>query len=411
MLERNLQISRPSTRFNTKLHFRLFLDIPISSPDQTHLTHSSTPTSPLYKSLHLPSHIPTMSNTTPFRLAERKYRKEPAPPLSTHFHPHPHHSNIYISPSFPHVALLKSHLPLHTQKALMLECISGLAPSLGYLQKNNTNLQALYYPLPQAPTLRLDDTTLYPGRHIAQTEGLPNRMNHKSKEHTTKPATALAILAKLRWATIGYNYDWNTLLYDLSPATTSPVPESIQTIARDVVGLLSPTYPRSKAEAETLESDIGSPEAICSRTGRKLPLPELYASQREEFEKHRRTNPTNSYNPDAGIINFYPPSSTLTGHVDRSEINLYAPLVSISLGRECTFLLGGFGVEDEEIAALGLESGDVLVMWGSARRRVHGVPRIGTEGGVVVDGKGVSEELKGYLEGIRININVRQMGF
>jgi len=34
---------------------------------------------------------------------------------------------------------------------------------------------------------------------------------------------------------------------------------------------------------------------------------------------------------EAGIVNFYHPSSTLSGHTDHSEYNLSAPLLSIRL--------------------------------------------------------------------------------
>ena len=40
------------------------------------------------------------------------------------------------------------------------------------------------------------------------------------------------------------------------------------------------------------------------------------------------------YKPDAGIINFYSARDSLTGHIDHSEIDATAPLVSISCVRE-----------------------------------------------------------------------------
>ena len=63
------------------------------------------------------------------------------------------------------------------------------------------------------------------------------------------------------------------------------------------------------------------------------------------------------------------------GHTDHSERNLEAPLVSVSLGQSCVFLLGGRTRETEPTAIL-LRSGDVVIMSGEARRCYHGVPRI-----------------------------------
>lgn len=34
--------------------------------------------------------------------------------------------------------------------------------------------------------------------------------------------------------------------------------------------------------------------------------------------------------PDTGIVNFYQTKDTLMGHVDRSELDPYRPLISIS---------------------------------------------------------------------------------
>lgn len=351
-----------------------------------------------------------MSNTTPFREAERTYRKTQPPPLSTYFHPHPEHTNVYISSTFPDVALLKSYIASHTQQEeLMHNCVAGINKQLGFQEKGQTNLQALYYPLQNKLIDALHETELRQGKTIQNPETIPNRTSHEQKEHTIKSAAPLQILQKLRWATIGYNYNWTTQLYDLNPENTTQMPLEIQEIARTVCAMLQPEYPTSKEAADELENQIGNPEAICSRTGKILPAPTLYREQREQYEHHSSSNNSSQYTPDTGIINFYPPGTSLTGHVDRSEINLYAPLVSISLGRSCTFLLGGFSVHDATIAPIQLESGDVFVMWGSARRRFHGVPVIANYGGLqFADTK---EPLRSYMQSLRININVRQMGF
>ena len=47
------------------------------------------------------------------------------------------------------------------------------------------------------------------------------------------------------------------------------------------------------------------------------------------------------YKSEAAIINYYPMDSTLSGHVDFSEPNKTAPLISISFGQSAIFLIGG----------------------------------------------------------------------
>ena len=48
-----------------------------------------------------------------------------------------------------------------------------------------------------------------------------------------------------------------------------------------------------------------------------------------------------NYKSEAAIINYYPMDSTLSGHVDFSEPNKTAPLISISFGQSAIFLIGG----------------------------------------------------------------------
>lgn len=113
-----------------------------------------------------------------------------------------------------------------------------------------------------------------------------------------------------------------------------------------------------------------------------------------------------NWRPEAGIVNFYQPGDSLTAHQDRSEINTEAPLLSISLGLECIFLLG---TEDraEKPIALHLKSGDLVIMSKGSRRSFHGVPRVIEEtcpdylddGGILGD----------YIKHTRINVNIRQV--
>ena len=78
------------------------------------------------------------------------------------------------------------------------------------------------------------------------------------------------------------------------------------------------------------------------------------------------------FRPDSCHINRYQAGAKLGLHQDRHECDLKQPIVSISLGLECTFLLGGFARTDDAKRIL-LEHGDVLVWGGPSRMRFHGV--------------------------------------
>jgi len=78
------------------------------------------------------------------------------------------------------------------------------------------------------------------------------------------------------------------------------------------------------------------------------------------------------FRPDTCHINRYEAGIKLGIHQDRHECDLTQPIVSISLGLECVFLLGGFQRTDACKRIL-LEHGDVIVWGGASRMRFHGV--------------------------------------
>jgi alkylated DNA repair protein (DNA oxidative demethylase) len=78
------------------------------------------------------------------------------------------------------------------------------------------------------------------------------------------------------------------------------------------------------------------------------------------------------FRPDACHINRYEAGIKLGIHQDRHECDLTQPIVSVSLGLECVFLLGGFQRTDACKRIL-LEHGDVIVWGGPSRMRFHGV--------------------------------------
>lgn len=124
----------------------------------------------------------------------------------------------------------------------------------------------------------------------------------------------------------------------------------------------------------------------------------------------------NSYKSETSIINFYHPQSNMGAHVDEAEDAMDQPVISLSLGSACIFLLGGRTKEEEPYAFL-LESGDIVVMGGESRYSYHGVPRIIPEiDEKVNDMSNLKNDLPDdfdhivqFLRSSRININVRKV--
>ena len=62
-------------------------------------------------------------------------------------------------------------------------------------------------------------------------------------------------------------------------------------------------------------------------------------------------------------------------HQDRDEREFSAPVLSISLGDDCLFRVGGLK-RDDPTTSFRLASGDVVVIGGEGRLAFHGVDRI-----------------------------------
>jgi alkylated DNA repair protein (DNA oxidative demethylase) len=79
--------------------------------------------------------------------------------------------------------------------------------------------------------------------------------------------------------------------------------------------------------------------------------------------------------PEACLVNYYAPAARMGLHQDRDEEDFSAPVVSISLGDDCRFRVGGL-TRAAPTRTLRLSSGDVLVLGGASRLAFHGVDRI-----------------------------------
>jgi DNA oxidative demethylase len=79
--------------------------------------------------------------------------------------------------------------------------------------------------------------------------------------------------------------------------------------------------------------------------------------------------------PEACLINYYDPAAKMGLHQDRDEREFSAPVLSISLGDDCLFRVGGLKRGDAT-TSFRLASGDIVVIGGESRLAFHGVDRI-----------------------------------
>ncbi|PYH45039.1 oxidoreductase, 2OG-Fe(II) oxygenase family [Aspergillus saccharolyticus JOP 1030-1] len=190
----------------------------------------------------------------------------------------------------------------------------------------------------------------------------PTRLIHPKDPSVHKPLSVQSILTKkLRWVTLGGQYDWTAKVY---PAERPPE------FPPDIAKLLHTMFPETEAQA--------------------------------------------------AILNVYSPGDTLSPHRDVSE-ECDAGLISISFGCDGLFLIShddGAGCE-----IIRLRSGDAVYMDGTSRFAWHAVPKIvpstcptwlvdwpgAAEGSDAATISAKYEMWKGWMAGKRINLNVRQM--
>lgn len=79
--------------------------------------------------------------------------------------------------------------------------------------------------------------------------------------------------------------------------------------------------------------------------------------------------------PDCCLINHYREKARMGLHQDNDEQDFEFPVVSISLGDDALFRIGGTDRKDKT-ESIWLSSGDVCVMGGEARLAYHGIDRI-----------------------------------
>lgn len=156
--------------------------------------------------------------------------------------------------------------------------------------------------------------------------------------HVKNPIQTRCYQPPMRWATIGFNYEWTTKSYHKD--NYAPFPSTVRNTMESLA--------KSVFLAESLDEKIDPAQ--------KIGQPAIYQ-------------------PQSGIVNFFPVGTAMMSHQDAAEEALTQPLLSLSLGCPCIFLMGTCSMEDTPFAFL-LRSGDLAAFAGPARLCFHSVPRI-----------------------------------
>ena len=218
-------------------------------------------------------------------------------------------------------------LDLSQQKDLVKDCYGSFSD-----RPNKTSMD-LIYEIPEQ------------GLWNSFVQGLECLKRHHGPDERAAVPIDEALLRKWRWTNIGKDYNWTSKTYDDD----------------------------NDDGGDGDDGDDGGGEkkkkVVVAKEGIPIKLTEICKEIAAKMG-------FNDYEPDAGIINFYQLRDSLTGHIDRSERNKTAPLVSISLGQSGIFLIGGKSRNATPIRAIIVRSGDIMVMSGACRWYFHGVPRI-----------------------------------
>ncbi|GFE49302.1 alkylated DNA repair dioxygenase [Roseobacter cerasinus] len=141
----------------------------------------------------------------------------------------------------------------------------------------------------------------------------------------------------------------------VTPVTPSGKPMSVQMTAAGAYGWITDR----RGYRYATEQPRGMPWP---------PIPQQLLSMWEDLTGSERQ-------PECCLINFYGEGARLGLHQDKDEACYDWPVMSVSLGDDGLFRMGG-PARGGKTQSIWLQSGDVVVMGGAARLAYHGVDRI-----------------------------------
>ena len=154
---------------------------------------------------------------------------------------------------------------------------------------------------------------------------------------------------------------------------------------RDIAGIAPFTHARTKAGMTSAAmtncgtagwwSDLKGYRYQTHRPDSVEPWPPLPAIFLETVAQAIAGTPWPDFVPDACLLNFYGEGAKMGLHQDRDEKDFSQPIVTLSLGDDGDFLIGG-STRAERAQVLVVRSGDILIMGGDSRMRFHGIRKI-----------------------------------
>jgi alkylated DNA repair protein (DNA oxidative demethylase) len=173
-------------------------------------------------------------------------------------------------------------------------------------------------------------------------------------------------------------------------AQQSLIDEVLQRV--DQAPFYRPQMPGSGADFSIEETNLGPLGWVSDRTGYrydpKHPVtgeawPPIPASLLDLW------NETTAYRapPECCLVNLYREGAHMGLHQDRDEKATDAPVLSVSLGADAVFRIGGT-TRRGATRSVKLSSGDVLMFGGPARLAFHGIDRIVAGSSTLIPGGG-----------------------
>ena len=138
--------------------------------------------------------------------------------------------------------------------------------------------------------------------------------------------------------------------------------------------------PRSGRPFSVMMSNCGSLGWVSDRAGYRYqrhhpvtnaPWPAIPAQLRDLWH----TVSGAPADPEACLINLYAANAKMGSHQDRDEADTHCPVVSVSIGDDAVFHIGGTSRTGPK-SRITLRSGDVLVMGGPSRLAFHGIDHL-----------------------------------
>ncbi len=191
----------------------------------------------------------------------------------------------------------------------------------------------------------------------------------------------------------------------LDMAAQKSLVDDIRNVVR-VAPLMAPVTPQGR-EMSVRMTSAGTYGWVTDRTGYRYETrhpsgaewPKIPASILEIWQQVSGVDRL----PDSCLVNFYGEGARMGMHQDKDEKDFSAPVLSVSLGDDARFRLGG-KQRKGPTQSVTLRSGDVMLLAGKTRMAFHGIDRIYPQTSGLLDHHSTV-----FPGGGRINLTLRRV--